>query len=249
MGHERLGVLPKTKKWRAIVSEIAAQEPGDNTVATISENTLAALGSRYRDLSNDPAVQSAFNYLVELARSAASPDAQIANRSPLALVSELAQRLRNIEGSLETRELAQRAAADAIATWHRENVANETDLFQESAPPNRWDGLGSGAGFCELSRFFFASLTERYLNYFLEREASAVISDFDSREKFRQRLGAHVSELSMHAFESSKITQSYAAGWFNKHALTARPSNKRVEGFLSYAFEKLREEFRREGGK
>lgn len=249
MGHERLGVLPKTKKWRAIVSEISAHDVDGTKASTLSENTLTALESRYLNLSDDPAVRLAFSFLTELARSAASPDTSIADKTPLRVVSELSQRLQDSGGSLETRELIQRAAADAIGAWHRENTVDQSDLFQDSAPPSRWTGLGSGSGFCELSRLFFAGLTERYLNYFLEREASAVIPDFASRETFRHRLNAHVSEVSRHAFESSKITQSYAAGWFNKHALAAPPTEKRVNGFLSYTFEKLREEFRREGGK
>ncbi len=251
MGHERLGMLPKSKKWRAIVSEVATLESGSSTASDIAEQTLAALGSRYRDLANDTSVRAAFSFLVELARSAGSPglSASVTDKSPLELVSELARRMRATNGSLETRELVQRAAADAIATWHRENSAGQADLFSDSAPRSRWNELGSGAGFCEISRLYFAKLTERYLNYFLEREASAVIPDLSARESFQKRLHDHVSEVSRHSFESAKITQSYAAGWFNKNALKAMPSDAQTKRFLAYAFEKLREEFRREGEK
>lgn len=250
MGHERLGMLPKTKKWRVIVSEVAAYESGSIAASSIAEQTLTALGSRYRDLANDPSVRATFSFLVEIAQSAASLETttSIADKSPLDLVSELARRMRaTTSGSLETRELAQRAAADAIVTWRRENYAEQPDLFLDSAPRSRWNGLGSGAGFCEMSRLYFAKLTERYLNYFLEREASAVIADLGARERFKNRLSAHVSEVSRHSFESAKITQSYAAGWFNKNALGTSPSNTQTKKFLAYAFEKLREEFRREG--
>jgi len=250
MGHERLGMLPKTKKWRVIVSEIGAYEAGSITASNIAEQTLTALGSRYCELANDPNVRTAFSFLVEIAQSAASADAttSVANKSPLELVSELARRMRaTTKGSLETRELVQRATADALVAWHRENSAEQSDLFSASAPRSRWNELGSGAGFCDMSRLYFAKLTERYLNYFLEREASAVITDFGTRERFKSRLGEHVSEVSRHSFESAKITQSYAAGWFNKNALGASPSDMQTKKFLAYAFAKLREEFRREG--
>lgn len=148
---------------------------------------------------------------------------------------------------METRELALRAATDAIGTWHRENTA-QTELFGDSAS-TAWQGLGNGAGFCELSRLYFAKLTERYLNYFLEREASAVLPNLSARERFKHRLGEHVAEVSRHSFESAKITQSYAAGWFNKHARDVEPREAEISAFLSYAFFKLREDFRREGGK
>lgn len=250
MGHERLGMLPKTRRWRVIVSEVAAYESESIAASNIAEQTLTALESRYCGLANDPSVRTAFSFLVEIAQSAASVETttSIANKSPLELVSELARRTRaTTNGSLETRELVQRAAADAIVTWHRDNSADQSDLFSDSAPRSRWNGLGSGAGFCEISRLYFAKLTERYLNYFLEREASSVIADLGARERFKNRLSDHVSEVSRHSFESAKITQSYAAGWFNKHALVASPTDAQTKKFLAYAFEKLREEFRREG--
>lgn len=250
MGHERLGMLPKTTKWRVIVSKVAACESESITASNIAEQTLTALGARYSDLANDPSVRTAFSFLVEIAQSAASVETttSIANKSPLELVSELARRMRaTTNGSLETRELVQRAAADAIVAWRRENSAEQPDLFLDLAPQSRWSELGSGAGFCEMSRLYFAKLTERYLNYFLDREASAVITDLGARERFKNRLSDHVSEVSRHSFESAKITQSYAAGWFNKNAIGASPSNTQTKKFLAYAFEKLREEFRREG--
>lgn len=251
MGHERLGLLPKSKKWRAIVSELATFESGSIAEFDIAEQTLAALGPLYRDLANDASVRVAFSFLVELARSTRFPEVSVsvADKSPLGLASELARRMAATSGSLETRELVKRAAADAIATWHRENSAEQSDLFSESAPQSRWTELGSGAGFCEISRLYFAKLTERYLNYFLEREASAVIPDLGARERFQKRLYDHVSDVSRHSFESAKITQSYAAGWFNKNALKTLPSDAQTKRFLAYAFEKLREEFRREGEK
>ena len=109
MGHERLGMLPKTKKWRVIVSEVAAYESGSIAASSIAEQTLTALGSRYRDLANDPSVRATFSFLVEIAQSAASLETttSIADKSPLDLVSELARRMRaTTSGSLETRELA-----------------------------------------------------------------------------------------------------------------------------------------------
>jgi hypothetical protein len=44
----------------------------------------------------------------------------------------------------------------------------------------------------------------------------------------------------------AKLTQSFAAGWYNKYAVNSLPDNKQVEAFLRMSFGKLREEFRRE---
>lgn len=248
MGHERIGVLPKTKRWRAIVAEIAAVDTPPNDVPEIARHTLSALGSRYVDLAADAAVEAAFGFLVDLARTAAGKEAtaDIATKSPLSIVTDLGQRLGATEGSLETVEIVRRAAADAIATWGRENATTQSQLFADSAPANPWRGLGTGAGFCELSRLFFSRLTERYLGYFLDREASAALPNLQAREQFRRQLQAHLGEVSRHSFETAKITQSFAAGWFNKNAATNQPTQAQIRRFLSYAFAKLREDLRRE---
>lgn len=248
MGHERIGVLPKTKRWRAIVAEIATVDTPPSDVPEIARHTLNALGSRYVDLASDTAVETAFGYLIDFARMAAGKQAaaDIANKSPLSIVIDLGQRLAATEGSMETAEIVRRAAADAVATWGRENATTQSDLFADSAPGNPWRGLGTGAGFCELSRLFFSRLTERYLNYFLDREASAALPNLQSREQFRRHLQAHLGEVSKHSFETAKITQSFAAGWFNKNAVTNQPTRAQIRRFLSYAFAKLREDLRRE---
>ena len=248
MGHERIGVLPKTKRWRAIVAEIAAVDAPPSDVPEIARHTLSALGSRYVDLASDAAVGAAFGFLVDMARAAAEKRVatDIATKSPLRIVADLGQRLGATEGSLETAEIVRRAAADAIATWGRENATTQSELFTDSASRTPWRGLGTGAGFCELSRLFFSRLTERYLSYFLDREASAALPNLQAREQFRRQLQEHLGEVSKHSFETAKITQSFAAGWFNKHAVTNKPTRAEIQRFLSYAFAKLREDLRRE---
>jgi hypothetical protein len=249
VGHERLGMLPKTKRWRAIVSEVAESESSQSSTAEIADHTLTALGAHYRDLGRDAAVKEVFKFLVETARATALGDSEKASgkESPLSLVGELSARLKSIDTSLETREIALRAGADAIAVWHRENSSQQPPLFETDQAPNQWRNLGTGAGFSEISRLYFSRLTERYLNYFLDREASSVLPSISARVAFQQKLHEHVSEVSKLSFESSKITQSFAAGWFNKNALTKAPTEAQITKFLSYAFTKLREEFRREG--
>lgn len=248
MGHERIGVLPKTKRWRAIVAEIAAVNALPSDVAQIAKHTLDALGSRYANLATDPSVKKAFEFLVEMARSAAGQHGavDIGQKSALSVVADLTTHLGG-EGSLETAEIAKRAAADAIGIWARETATSQEELFPENASSNRWRGLGTGAGFCELSRLFFSRFTERYLCYFLDREASAALPTLQARAQFSQELQHHVADVSKYSFETAQITQSFAAGWYNKYASKTRPTNKQIRDFLSYAFSKLREDLRREG--
>ena len=61
-------------------------------------------------------------------------------------------------------------------------------------------------------------------------------------------LSKHSMEITEHAFEITKIMQSFAAGWFNKHALDNAPSDDSVSDFLKISFGKMREELRLEAG-
>lgn len=248
MGHERLGLLPKTKRWRSIVAEIASIETPPSDVPKIARQTLNALGSRYVNLASDKGIEIAFAFLVDVSRAAAGKSAslELQGRSPLSLAAELGKRASAPEMSLETFEIARRAVADAITTWSRDNATTQSELFPDATPANPWGGLGTGAGFCELSRLFFARLTERYLSYFLDREASAALPDLRAREQFRQHLQRHLGDVSKHSFETAKITQSFAAGWFHKYAVKDPPGEADVRRFLAYAFAKLREDLQRE---
>jgi len=125
-----MGMLPKTKRWRAIVSEVASTDFSPRATAEVTAHTLDALGSRYRDLAQDQSVQEAFSYLVEIAKLANTPQANnsLSNHTPLSLVITLTERLSANSGSLETRELVQRATADALAAWYRQHSSTQADI-------------------------------------------------------------------------------------------------------------------------
>ena len=71
----------------------------------------------------------------------------------------------------------------------------------------------------------------------------ASISD---RDRLATQLREHIDGVSRFAFETSRITQSFAAAWFNNHARDRYPSKDESRGFLSFAFGKMREELKRE---
>jgi hypothetical protein len=253
MGHERVGVLPRSRPWRAVVAGISDfSVSGD--VAGLAERTLGNVRTRLDRIHEDPGVNAAFEFLVGLSATGGTPSAHsewadlpIDGATNLRLARALREWSSERNGSLEYTTLAQAAASDAIAAWtstHRQ----QGNLFGDAATSGAvWQQAATGAGFCELSRLFFAKFTERYLNYFLEREASAVLPTVGDRERFEVRMSEHVDEVSRHAFETAKITQSFAAGWFNRNARNARPSPQQIQGFLAHAFGKVREELLREG--
>ncbi len=69
MGHERLGALPRTKRWREVVEAIADAEHDEEQVADLARKTIRNVSNRFLRLSSDHGIQAAFAYLISLATS------------------------------------------------------------------------------------------------------------------------------------------------------------------------------------
>jgi hypothetical protein len=257
MGHERISVLPKSKRWRRIVGEIShfQSEADINNIAAL---TLEAVADRYQSLHRDPSVLSAFESLVEFAYSQAS-NRKLPATGDYARTSEESTPIdvvRQIQGSMretkapstEYQAISERAVADALLRWfQKHDTSSQCDLFATGRRQSDvWRGVATGSGFSELTRLFFASITTRYLSYFLDREASAQSKDLSERVRFQESLVSHVDSVSQHAFETAGITQSFAAGWFNKNSASGQVSKQSVRSFLRVAFGKISEEVARE---
>ena len=70
MGHLRVGVLPKTKKWSAVVSSIGSFTGAEESIIIdIAEKTLDASKKALRELPHDQVVKYCFQFLVALSVS------------------------------------------------------------------------------------------------------------------------------------------------------------------------------------
>jgi len=255
MGHVRTGFLPRTAQWNAIVHQLSLFSSDVNVVPIIANETLSAIKKSYEAMPYDESVKKAISFLAKLAFSAKQID-QIAylnsqgyivdeNLSTYSLVAN-AQRLIITENdSLEINKIAKDSVMQAVITYQENHQNNQVDLFgNEEQNPLR--SIGNGAAFCELARSFFAAFTDKQIKYYVERVAASTINNYGALEKFTSALSEQSIAIADHAFETSKLMQSFAAGWFNKHADTSLPSDKDITDFLRISFGKMREEFRRE---
>jgi hypothetical protein len=250
MGHERTGSLPKTEPWRRVVQRIAAFDGNEQQTRQIANDTLDNVRDRFQAIQRDPNVQTAFKFLTEIG-AAASGSRQTSiqlpeNPTPFAVAKALDNQLRIERGSAEYGAVAKAAATDAIAHWYSENATQPSLFGTTEQNAAIWGKASTAEGFCEIARLFFAKFTERYLNYFLEREASAACRTIEQRDLLEKQLRDQIDEVSRHAFETTRIAQSFAAGWYNRHAKATEPSEDEISGFLAIAFGKLREDLRRE---
>lgn len=255
MGHERIGFLPHTKQWKAIVDQLSLFGDGGTSVAQISNETLNVVKKTYEAMPFDDSVVKALYFLATLSYSAKQEN-QIGylnengydvddQMSLFSLMSSAQTYITTDVGSLEINKIAKDAVMQAIIDYQQNHETGQLSLLSEYSE-NVWSNVGTGAAFCEMVRTFFASFTERQLKYYIERAAASSIDNYETLQAFNQQLSAQSKSIAGHTFAISKLTQSFAAGWYNNHVVNSLPNEKQVEDFLRISFGKLREEFRRE---
>ncbi len=257
MGHERLGVLPKTKVWRLIVADMLGYANGEAQASLIAKKTLFQVQRQFTGLENDPSVKASFEFLIQVSHAFQHKDPlkyltdnKILDKEEISLI-KLGRAALNYKPdevrSAEYQTFARQALIDALNNWYLNNKEIGKSLFSNSIDTKAvFYKASNGRGFCEISRLFFSKFTERYIKYFLEREASCVITNINDRNRFNNEIENHITDVSKHAFQMSKITQSFAAGWFNKHVKKSFPNEKEIYGFLAKAFAKMKDELLRE---
>lgn len=257
MGHERIGYLPKSKKWRTIVFEIAKFTANGDTIAQIAKQTTKNLIYRYDNIEADKGVLAAFKFLILLSQSARQKNSSEYLRKQgillpdnfnlLALSKAIREYINSNSESKEYSAFANHALIETVSQWSKQNQIQQQIQFDPGTNSfDEWRSAADGRGFCELSRMFFSNFTDNYLKYFLEREASAKINSLFDRDSFNKKLDQHLNDISNHAFETAKITQSFSAGWYNNHAKDEIPSNEKIRAFVSFCFKKLNSEIIRD---
>jgi hypothetical protein len=255
MGHMRIGFLPRNKQWNAIVEQLSLFGGDPNDVFEIANATLAAIQNNFKKLPDDESVLKAVKFLATLAYSANIPEQSAflgqngcsvdSDMTLFSILSSAQQYITTETGSLEVNKMARDAAMKAVMTYHDDHKSNQLTLFGDVAE-DTWRTAGTGAAFCEMARTFVAEFTDRQLRYCVEREAPRVINDLGLLKSFNDTLSLQSTAISNHALDTSKLMQSWAAGWYNNNSISALPTDGQVRQFVDFSFRKMREEFRRE---
>ena len=188
MGHERIGYLPRSKKWNTIVKDIGSYSTNNDNISQIAQSTTKNVRTRFNRIGNDEGVIAAFKFIILLSQSTKQNNpynflsGYEINLPPNFNIFDLAQSVQDFisknENSREYATFATQSMIDTISEWSKKNQLQQSLVFDENNSPFEiWRKASNGASFCELSRIFFSSFTERYLKYFLEREASSKINN------------------------------------------------------------------------
>jgi hypothetical protein len=252
MGHKRINYLPKTYRWSNIVRQITEFTEVNDNASILASQVLENVKSRFKDISNDGSLTSSVKFLILISLSSKQnyPSKFLLDHgielkgepTPINLAKAYKKWSNFKSDSLEYTSIAQSSTIDAFSKWYFQNQTGQSNLFDTKDAYRSWEKARDGAGFCEISRLFFSKFTERYLKYFLERVASSSINSYSERNNFDECLNKHIENISLHSFETSKIAQSFAAGWFNKHARDSLPSDRVIKTFIDISLGKLRAE-------
>lgn len=257
MGHIRLGRIPKTKQWHAVLACLAGPEIDG---AAISRAVAQATQGELRNLKGDSALSYGYwllTRLVSAAREDRFVDAlqELGIRTPsdrragIALLAEISQTvereiswrskgnaLEKITGLALQQVLSEEITSKAPTLFGTTVDDVQTTLKEASSLKN----------FGRISRRFFAQFLSRTVKYIINKELSNAIGS----RGLQNHREAHQLEhdIDRYCFESSRIVEEFSGGWFSKHDWESkhRISPKEAAGFVAYALDKLIIEF---GGK
>lgn len=251
MGHKRLGRLPRSAKWEAVVSLLAG---GADINAVASASATAAevsLGSA----TNDDTLARAFWLLAQIPQAArgksfvaslrdlgltTSPDPSL-----LELVAAFTASVDAYSAGARTDlgEMAQLAAAETLTALGGLGLPSLFGATSEDVQRSL-ARFGAPEWFSILARDFFSRVAARSLEYFLSRELSNHVGEGRGFKSSAEAADFRAA-LDLHCRQASRIMKEFASDWLGKKLGSGADITPReARGFARTAFRKLTAELR-----
>jgi hypothetical protein len=256
MGHQHLGTLPGSRKWRQVVQLIS----GGSDVNDVAAATSAAAESQMADASNDAAVKHAVWLLTQIPVAARQENfaselrklgLRVSDRPTLLEVAAAMTDAvdRHVGKAGRRTDLGEMAQLSAVESLNAVAGRELPDLFGATADKTKaaLGGLGTVKQFAVLARDFFSRLSRRQLSYFLSRELSQHVGVNSRFQTIREHRDFETA-LDLHCREASRIIKEFSGEWFSKHTYEGGIDEAKAGRFAHVAFQKLREELRHRRG-
>ncbi|MBJ6370779.1 hypothetical protein [Sedimentitalea arenosa] len=224
MGHNLLGVLPRTKRWSEVVSRL---EDG-GTTASVATAGIRAAETQFLRASRDPVFVEAVRILLSVPLAArdekfgeALRDADIpvsGDPELLDLLTAATVRLDEVRsGASNTSDMGELAGRALISTLSRAIGGALPGLF-EATPEDvraRTRQLSWSKGISELSRQFFGELMAETLSYWLDRTLATHVGTGLRFEDVASRNAFDV-DMRSYTMNITRIIQEFSGGWYGK---------------------------------
>lgn len=225
MGHQRLGYLPRTRRWEQVVALLA----GGAEASQIANAAVRAAERMFARVHGDTGVVETLWLSLQLPLAARGDSFQAALRdrglrvsdSPglmeilSAFTSTVDARLSNNCGRSDLGEIAQLAAVETFAGL----IAGRTQLLFDSGPDlirQAFADLATTRQISILGRHFFARLMYRCLDFFLSRTLPEQLGP-GRRFSTPAQVAAFSDALATHCGEAARIVEIFSGEWFSRH--------------------------------
>ncbi len=253
MGHLRLGNLPRTQRWKQVISLL---ENGANLHELANASFRASLTGLDR-VPADPGFLSVLNEIIGLATASREKDTESALRqagidsaaqtSSFGFLSAVAQRFSDQLSQVYPRSDVGKIAQDAFLESLTKNVKGKTgSLFGETEDAKSLTAAFKGNQFKLLMHEFYAGFTSRYLSYYLSRELPHHVgggkrfANIDEHSEFTRQFDLYCRQM-------VRITDEFTPGWIGKAIYEGDTGAEAVRRYAHVAFKKLASEFRQGG--
>lgn len=263
MGHTRLGTIPKTRKWHAVVELMTGLGSSSESLADdlplIARAALDAAQTGLDKARKDASLRHAFYLLTQIAISCKAPDWRARLHT---LGIELPENATAVDLSFgaqdvldeyisrnrlrsDVSEITQQVFGEAIAGAL---TPRSLSLFETSGS-ELFEGLRALAtkgGFGELSQSFFARFVSRFLNFYLSRFTAGQLNT--NRLPQIGDLSEFHRALELHCMQSARIVRDFSGEWLSKTEFKEGVNETNVARFMSVALKKLRAEMEAQKG-
>ena len=254
MGHQRLGRLPATRNWRAVIALITEGSDAANIAAATAE---AAEGS-LRAAAKDPTLRDVFFLLTQIPLAARSSDfaqalydldiVTVSQPNLIEIVTALTETLdRKMATQEATNDFSEMASKAAIESLFDVASREGLGLLGASHGPDEARAvlhqLAIPRQFGVLARDFVSRLIRSCISYYLSRELPNHVGG-NSRFRSIKEHDQFVTAVDLHCRETSRIVEQFASEWFSKANFEGGITREKAGGFIHVAFQKVVKELR-----
>ena len=255
MGHVRVGKLPKIRGWKQV---IALLDSGDSSSSEVAAATAKAAKDFFAQKNTDPSLVFSYWLLTQITSRAK-------NDNFIEDIKQIGLDMSQVESGLDF------LGSVASCTRSQIKVRGETFPLSEFAQLSLREVLTETIGqqcqslfgttqkdvilacqkysrpnqFAKLSRLYFSKVLNRCIQFFVSKESPNKIGA-DRKFKDISDLSDFNTALEAYCYQSAKIVEDFAGGWYSKRNWQGEISEQDATGFVAVAMEKLRAEIARE---
>ena len=267
MGHTRLGTIPKTKKWNAVIKIVTADSSSSavapspqisENVNNIASQTLEAAQGGLNSAINDLGLRYTFFILTQIMLASRTENwqsrlnelgIQVTDSSTLQdLTTEMQGAIDDYlfshNHNTDISEMAQKAAGEAVAILAS---PRSTSLFGDGLDQVKVaiKDLSTKKGFSILGQKFFGLFTAHFLNFYLSRVTAKhidapAIQQIGEISRFNETLRTHCEQ-------SARVVYDFCGEWYAKTEWQRGIDLENTSGFVAIAVKKLQAELKQQG--